>query len=286
MSDVARDFEDARSYAVELKRRVREELGLVVSVGVAPCKIVAKVASDAEKPDGLVLVRPGEEAGFLAPLDVRKLPGVGKKTAESLTEIGVQTLGQLAAMPQTVLHARFGRYGEMLLRHAQGIDNEPVEPRGEPRTMSRETTFQVDTRDLTVLNSTLRGMCEELAQDLRGHGKRTRTITLKLRYEDFHTVTRQSSLATEVSEAGALFDIAVRLLHELAAGERQRVRLIGVRASNLSGPERQLGLFDQEAARMQNVERAIAQVRGRFGPDSIQTLREKRRKPPNVPRTT
>jgi len=286
MSDVVQDFGDAHTYALDLKRRVREELGLVVSVGVAPCKIVAKVASDAEKPDGLVLVRPGEEAAFLAPLDVRKLPGVGKKTAESLVEIGVETIGQLAAIPEQVLHARFGRYGDMLLRHGRGIDNSPVEPRGEPQSMSRETTFDVDTRDMTLLHSTLRSMCEEVAQDLRRHGKRTRTVTLKLRYEDFRTVTRQSSLATETIEAEAIFNVAAPLLQALTTHERQRVRLIGVRASRLSGPERQLDMFAQDTARMQNLERAIATVRDRFGPDSIQSLREKRKRPPKSPRTT
>ncbi len=286
MSELVRDFTEARSHALSLKRQVREELGLVVSVGVAPCKIVAKVASDAEKPDGLVVVRPGEEAAFLAPLEVRKLPGVGKKTAASLADIGVQTIGQLAAIPEHVLHGKFSRYGDVLLRHARGIDNSAVEPRGEPQSMSRETTFQVDTRDTTFLQSTLRSMCEEVAQDLRRHGKRSRTVTVKLRYEDFRTVTRQSSLAIEVIEADAIFAAAAPLLQTLMAHERQRVRLIGVRASRLSGPERQLDMFARDSAKIQNVEHAIAQVRDRFGPDSIKSLREKTRKPPKSPHTT
>jgi DNA polymerase-4 len=255
-------------------------------VGIAPCKIVAKVASDAEKPDGLVVVRPGNEAAFLAPLDVRKLPGVGKKTAESLTGVGVETIGQLAALPEEALLRMFGRYGDVLQNHARGVDNSPVEPRGEPRSMSRETTFQVDTRDIAFLHATLRSMCGEVAQDLRHHGKRARTVTLKLRYEDFHTVTRQSSLPADTVEAETLFKAAIPLLESLIANEGRRIRLIGVRASRLSGPERQLDMFAQDTARMQNLERAIAHVRDRFGPDSIRSLREKARKPPRSPRTT
>ena len=286
VSQVIEDFDAARAHAIELKRRVREELGLVASVGVAPCKIVAKVASDFQKPDGLVLVRPGEEARFLAPLDVQKLPGVGKKTEESLVEIGVSTIGQLAGLPDEVLRGKFGRYGDLLLRHAKGIDNSHVEPRGEPRSMSRETTFQADTRDIAHLHATLRSMCDEVAQDLRHHRKRTRTVTLKLRYEDFQTVTRQSSLKTETIEAGAMFDAAAAMLQVLMASERRRIRLIGVRASSLSGPERQLDMFSQDTAKMQNLERAIAQVHSRFGPDSIRTLREKERRPAPPPHTT
>lgn len=286
VSDVVQDFDGARQYAMDLKRRVREELGLVASVGVAPCKIVAKVASDAEKPDGLVVVRPGSEAAFLAPLNVQKLPGVGKKTAESLTAIGVETIGQLAALPEEALLRRFGRYGDVLRSHAGGVDNSPVEPRGEPQSMSRETTFEADTRDMAFLHSTLRSMCEEVAQDLRRHHKRARTVTLKLRYEDFHTVTRQTSLPAETVEAETIFNAAAPSLQTLTTHENRRVRLIGVRASRLSGPERQLDMFDREAARMRNVEQAITLLRDRYGPDSIQSLREKRRKPPNGPHVT
>jgi len=286
VSDVVRDYADARLHALDLKRRIREELGLVASVGIAPCKIVAKVASDAEKPDGLVVVSPGAEAAFLAPLDVRKLPGVGKKTADSLAGLGVETIGQLAALPEEALHRMFGRYGEVLQIHARGVDNSPVEPRGEPRSMSRETTFQVDTRDMAFLHATLRSMCGEVAQDLRHHGKRARTVTLKLRYEDFHTVTRQSSMPADTVEAEALFKAAFPLLETLIANERRRIRLIGVRASRLSGPERQLDMFAQDTARIQNLERAIAHVRDRFGQDSIRSLREKAKKPPGGPRST
>ena len=286
VSERVRDFDEARAHALALKQRVRDELGLVASVGVAPCKIVAKVASDFDKPDGLVVVRPGDEATFLAPLDVIKLPGVGKKTADSLIQIGIQTMGQLAALQAEVLQRRFGRYGNVLLSHARGIDDSPVESRGDPKSISRETTFAQDTRDIDLLHTTLRSMCSEIAHDLRADRKRTRTVTLKLRYEDFQTVTRQSSLRTETADAGELFEAATPLLRELMSGELRRIRLIGVRASRLSGPERQLDMFSQDVAKIQNLERTIAQLHSRYGPQSVQTLREKQKSAEKPPRTT
>jgi len=286
MSEVVRNYDDARARAVDLKRDIRAQLGLVASIGVAPCKIVAKVASDFEKPDGLVVVRPGEEAAFLAPLAARKLPGVGERTEESLAQMGVATIGDIAMLPEDVMQRRFGRYGVVLLRHARGMDPSPVEPRGEPRSMSRETTFSTDTGDAERLQSTLHAMCEELAHDLRHHKKRAGSVAIKVRYEDFQTVTRQSALKAETAEAGHLHQSASALLVGLIAGEPRRVRLVGVKVSRLTGPERQLDMFSPESAKMQNLERAIAQVHRRYGQDSLRTLREKAKGAENLPRTT
>jgi DNA polymerase IV len=286
MTDVVRDYDDARARAIALKLSIREELGLVASVGVAPCKIVAKVASDFDKPDGLVVVHPGDEAGFLAPLAIRRLPGVGKKTEVGLADLGVATIGDLASLSEGVMERRFGRYGIALLQHARGIDPSPVEPRGEPQSMSRETTFPVDISDRGRLQSTLQAMCEELAEDLRVHKMRARSVTIKVRYEDFQTVTRQSTLKAETAEAGDLCQSACSLLTSLTAGEYRRVRLIGAKVSRLSGPERQLDMFSPESAKMRDFERAIAQVHHRFGRDSLQTLGEKARKANSGPRAT
>ncbi|MBN1151946.1 MAG: DNA polymerase IV [Dehalococcoidia bacterium] len=282
VSESVHDFEGAHARAVELKRHVHNQLGLVASVGVATCKVVAKVASDFDKPDGLVVVLPGHEAAFLAPLRVESLPGVGKKTAASLAEIGVQTVGQLAVMSPHVMLRRFGRYGEVLLNHARGIDDSPVEPRGEPKSMSRETTFSKDTRDLSRLDSTLQSMCVELSNDLKRHRKRAGTVTLKLRYEDFKTVTRQTSLIPETADTADLLRAAADLLRAMMDAERRHIRLIGVRATRLTGPERQLDMFAAESTRIQNLEQAVAELQSRYGPDSIQTLEqaaERRKKP-------
>jgi DNA polymerase-4 len=286
VSTAVPDYNAARQLAVELKRRVRQHIELVASIGVASCKIVAKVASDHDKPDGLVVVRPGEEASFLAPLSIRKLPGVGKKTEESLNEIGVTTVGELAALPETVLRSRFGRYGVTLQRHARGIDPTPVAPRGEPQSMSRETTFESDTRDSRRLLAMLQSMCEELAQDLRRHSKRARTVTVKLRYEDFLTITRQTSLREESAEPETLFRAAAPLLQALIAVNPRRIRLIGVRVSRLSGPEQQLDMFSPQSARLQKLERAIAEVHSLYGPDSLISLEERGRKSKPASQTT
>jgi len=272
MTALVQDSDGAYEQAVELKQRIRSEIGLVASIGVATCKVVAKVASDFDKPDGLVLVRPGDEAAFLAPLEIRKLPGVGKRTEASLLEIGVQTIGQLASLPPEVVQRRLGSFGEALLRHARGIDDSAVEPRGEPKSMSREVTFSRDTRDVSALESTLQTMCVELSHDLRHHQKRARTVTIKLRYEDFKTVTRQVSLPVETAETGDLFAAAVAMLHGQLTGERRCIRLIGVRATRLSGPERQLDMFAQDSVRIWNLERAVAEIRARYGTEAIQTL--------------
>ena len=269
VTDIAPDIDTSRVYAERLKRRVRDELGLIASVGIATCKIIAKVASDHEKPDGLVLVAPGEEASFLAKLPVNKLPGVGPKTGQTLLEMGVETIGQLASLSSDVAHQRLGRYGDMLRQHAQGIDNSKVEPRGEPKSMSRETTFQVDTRDLSHLHKTLLSMSEHIAHDLHAHRKRAATVTLKLRYEDFQTITHQSTLREQSEAAGTLFNASVALLEQLLTANGKRIRFIGIRASHLSGPECQLDMFSPEAQRTQNLEKAIARINSRFGEGAI-----------------
>jgi DNA polymerase-4 len=274
VSGVVNDFDAARALASQLKGRVQAEIGLVASIGVAPCKIVAKVASDHDKPDGLVVVRPGEETGFLAALPIGKLPGIGKKTGESLHNIGVMNLGQLAALPDDVLRSAFGRYGEVLRRHAQGIDTSRVESRGDPKSMSRETTFDTDTRDMEFLRVALRSMSEQLSRDLMGHAKQASTVTVKLRWEDFQTVNRQESLKAQSNAAPELYQAANRLLaHLMSVGDR-RVRLIGLKVSNLAGPEKQLDMFSPGTARVQGLNRAISEIRDKYGDKAIRQLRD------------
>ncbi|MBI4283989.1 MAG: DNA polymerase IV, partial [Chloroflexi bacterium] len=176
--------------ALAIKRRVKEELGLCASVGVARGKVVAKVASDLSKPDGLIEVANGEERSFLAPLPIGKLPGVGKKTERVLRSLGIQTIGGLAIMPLSVLSSRFGVSGEALQRFANGIDDRKVEPPAAAKSISRETTFDKDTRDRSFLKATLRYLGERVGADLRGRSKQARCVTLKLRYADFTTITR------------------------------------------------------------------------------------------------
>jgi DNA polymerase-4 len=153
-----------------MKQRISQETGLVASVGIAPCRVVAKVASDYGKPDGLIEVLPGQERQFLAPLVVRKLPGIGEKTGKVLKTMGIETIGQLADMPDGLFLDRFGEGMFWLQQHARGIDGSPVEAYGEAKSISRETTFEKDTMDMAFLKATLRYFSEKLGE-LREDGK-------------------------------------------------------------------------------------------------------------------
>jgi DNA polymerase-4 len=177
--------------ASSIKKRVKKELKLVASIGIASCKVVAKIASDSGKPDGLVEVTMGKEKDFLAPLPVANLPGVGKKTEQSLKAMGIKTIGQLAAVPVEVIKNRLGSYGFMIHHYANGIDNREVETPGQAKSISRETTFAEDNSDKVFLQSILRYLCERVGAQLRVETKHARTITLKLRYSDFETITRR-----------------------------------------------------------------------------------------------
>ncbi len=259
--------------ALRIKERVKKELKLIASVGVAGCKVVAKIASDLGKPDGLVEVPVGHEKEFLAPLPVVSLPGVGKKTERVLKALGIKTIGQLAALPPETIKNRLGAAGMMIHHYANGIDSREVEPSGEAKSISRETTFAEDTLDRTFLQAILRYLCERVGAELRQEGKHARTITLKLRYADFETITRRMS-STEATDADeVIFTGAVKLLDHALARNRKLVRLIGVGVSNLVGYGRQLHLLDSSPQRLAHLDKAIDRIRNKYGFTSIQTGR-------------
>jgi DNA polymerase IV len=265
------NFGSWRKLAETIKQRTNKETGLVASVGIAPCKVVAKVASDLSKPDGLIEVLPGQERGFLAKLPAQKLPGVGEKTAKLLKSMGIQTIGQLADMPDSLFRNRFGDGMLWLQQHARGIDPGIVEARGEAKSISRETTFEKDTSDVKLLISTLRYFAEKLGAELRESEKQARTVTLKLRYMDFETINRSSTarMATDLDDF--IFHSAVRLLESALAKKNRPVRLIGLEVSNLVSGEKQLSLFSNETKNMEKIDKAIDQIRDKYGFDSIQT---------------
>ncbi len=265
------NFGSWRNLAVKIKEQVKKETGLVASIGIAPCKVVAKVASDLSKPDGLIEVLPGEEKAFLAPLPVQKLPGVGEKTEKVLGMMGIKTIGNLADMPEGLFKNRFGENILWLRRHASGLDNSTVEPWGEARSVSRETTFDVDTLDEGLLKATLRYFAEKLGAELREMGKKARTVGLKLRYSDFETVNRSHTLKAATNLDDVIYEEGVRLLEAALARNRRPVRLIGLEVSNFSGSATQLGLFDAESRRLEQLDRAVDKIREKYGFDSIQT---------------
>lgn len=259
--------------ATTMKNRVRTELGLPSSIGVANCKIVAKVASDYSKPDGLVEVPVGGEREFLSPLAVDKLPGVGKQTVKVLKSLGIRTIGDLSCMPSRVLTERFGVAGETMRRHASGIDDSLVQPPGAAKSISRETTFGEDTRDRSFLEAVLWAQSEKVGADLRRQGKKARCVMLKLRYGDFSTITRSHTHLESVSTDREIFDTGTMLLNRALKVGRQGVRLIGIGVSNLVEPSRQTTLFISSNRKLEELNKTIDRIRDRYGFGAIQTGR-------------
>lgn len=266
-------FGPAREVTLRIKERIRQELDITASAGIATCKVVAKIASDLAKPDGLIEVAPGQESSFLAPLAVGRLPGVGQKTEKVLAQKGVTTIGQLAALSLGALKQAFGAVGETLHKHANGIDESQVMPLSEAKSMGRETTFAEDTLDQGFLEATLRYLAERVGAELKSEDRQARCITLKLRYADFETVTRSYTLRTSSNHDHTIFETGKALLKKALAQRRKPVRLIGIRASNLSGEERQLEMLDTKAKKLAQVDEAVDHIRHRYGFDSIQTGR-------------
>jgi DNA polymerase-4 len=242
VSEQAESWEDAVALAQRLQARVRDEIGLSASLGVATNKQVAKVASDLRKPGGLTIVPPGTEAEFLAPLPARALWGVGPVTAGRLAEMGVTTVGELAALPSETLRAAFGKHGPELSERARGIDDSPVVTEYERKSYSQERTFNRDLSELHSLKVQLWKMSKGVAEDLKRGGLAGSTVAIKLRYSDFTTLTRQMTQAVPTDDAIEIYRAALILL-ERAWEPGRPVRLLGVGAHQLSEPTGQLALF-------------------------------------------
>jgi DNA polymerase-4 len=263
-------FGDGEAIARQIKETISGELSLTASVGVAATKLVAKIASDLRKPDGLVVVEPGTEAVFLAPLPISRLWGVGPSTATALRDFGVATIGDLAALDRSALIRRFGKHGASLVDRAHGVDADPVEDPDAAKSVSHEHTFDEDTADPDVLERTLLAMAEGVSGRLRHAGLKAGTVTVKIRDSGFNTITRQRGL----SEPSDLTDPIWRAAVELARPEMRgkRIRLLGVAASGFGGRE-QLGLFEAGDERRRKVVLAADEVRERFGTRAITRAR-------------
>jgi len=261
-------FGPAPDIARTIKARIRAELDLTASAGVAPNKFLAKIASDLRKPDGLVEVRHGEEAGFLRDLSIARLWGVGPAAEAELARLGVRTIGQLAATPRSVLVARFGASGAHLLELARGRDDRSVEPWDDPKSVGAEETFERDTEDLDRLRGTLLRQADRVASELRDEGLRGRTVTLKLRLADFHTLTRRDTTAAPTADGAEIFHRAWAAFTRLPRS--QPIRLIGISVSGLmrDAEGRQLGLFGR-TGRGEQIGRLADELRARFGPNAV-----------------
>jgi DNA polymerase-4 len=260
-------FGEAVDAVRRLKARIRAETGLTASAGLAANKFVAKVASDLQKPDGLVVVAAGEEAAFLAPLPVERLWGVGRVMTRELHGLGVQLIGQLQAIPGEVLARRFGKHGEHLAELAFGRDPRPVTPDAAAKSIGAEETFGRDCRDPRRLAEVLRGQAERVAAELRREGLAAARVTLKLRYADFRTLTR-SWTGDPTQDGLELYRRATALLQRIALS--QAVRLIGLSASRLArGGHGQLPLLDPAAIKRERLARAVDGLTRRFGAGAV-----------------
>jgi DNA polymerase IV len=234
VGEVAPDFRRARVVAEAVQAAVRGSTSLSCSLGVATCKVVAKVASDRRKPGGITVVRPGREAAFLAPFPVRLLPGVGPRAEERLGAAGIETIGGLAALEDGEL-ARLlpGKVGRLLRDRALGIDPRPLELASESVSIGHEETFEHDVSDRLRLHEELRRMALRVADRLADSGQAARTVTTKLRYPDFSIRSRSQTLAVGCADGVKIGELACALLDRALAERPSALRLVGVSVSNL-----------------------------------------------------
>lgn len=273
LSDMSQPLEHI---ALNIQARVANEVQLPCSLGGATTKLVAKIANNFGKsnvrtgsaPRAVTIIPSGEEAAFLAPLDIQELWGIGPKSAKWLRSRGVHTIGQLAALNQLELENLFGKYANEMRERALGIDRSPVSTEREAKSVSNETTFWKDIQSLPDLLKVLRQLSDKVGFRLRKMGMAGSVVQIKVRYSDFSTITRQKALSKLTNIDDEIYETARQLLEKNLEQERP-VRLLGVGVSNLDLPGQQLGLFDQNVVRKQELLHAIDTLKDRFGRDII-----------------
>jgi DNA polymerase-4 len=259
--------------ADRLIRTVKKRTGLNCSVGASTSHLVSKIASDQAKPHGLLYVFPGCEVAFLSPLPVRRMPGIGRVTEPELQSLGIATIGDLQTYGVDRLKRRFGKYGEWLYTKSMGKDIEAYAYEEEPKSISHETTFPKDTADAEELERTLSYLSQLVARRLREHRLFARTVGLKLRNHRFKTITRDITLEEPTHLDSVIFDHVLRMFSS-AWDRREKIRLVGVRASKLESSTFQRDLFDSaKHEKLDRVLRAADQVRGRYGFNALQLAR-------------
>ncbi len=253
----------------KIKKRIYDSLELTASVGIAPKKYLAKIASDLEKPDGLVVVENGKITEFLAPLEISRMWGAGKKTIQKLKSAGIHTFGDLAEFPEQTLKLKFGKLGTHFYRLAHGLDNREVIPFHGVKSVSNEITFSKDVLDIAKINQTLLRLSEKVGFRLRKKSLKGKTIHLKLRYEGFETITRNKTIENYSANTEEIYNI-VKKLFDLNYLTGKRVRLLGVGVSSLgTDPGRQLSLFEKQIDESEDLDRLEDQIKERFGKKSI-----------------
>jgi len=241
VSSRVRDLEEAKRLAFEVKKEIYEKEGLTCSIGVGPNKLVAKIASDIQKPDGLTVVEEKDVKTFLEPLDIDRLLWVGKKTARKLNAMGIKTIGDLAHYDPSVLVEKFGIIGKQLYLYAQGIDRSEVGLRGEVKSIGRNTTFEKDTSDWDFVLKVLDKLCEEVHKEVKQYNLLFKTVTITVRYENFETHTHGKTLPFLTNRLEDFKKAAHELMQPYLRPER-KIRLVGARVSTLVSAEKQTRL--------------------------------------------
>lgn len=262
-------FGDARAIAASIRTRVHDEIGITASVGISTNKLVSKVASDAAKPDGVCFVPAGGEAAFFAPRPLRELPMVGPRTSERLHELGVRTIGELAAVPRSALESRFGAHGHELHERAHGIYHAPVlHDRARAKSISKESTFGDDLTAREDLHAVLRTQSDHIAATMAERALSARTVTLKLRFPPFETLTRSATPGQLLLLSGDIYAAGIQLFERAwAANANRPVRLIGLGATAFAEAGRQMRLGEDPSTL--RLDQALGDLRQRFGIGAI-----------------
>jgi len=251
-----------------IKHAVRNRTSLTCSIGIAPNKMLAKIASDYEKPDGLTIILEDAVPGFLRSLPIEKIPGIGPKTGRVFKELGVIRVSDVLRFPETFWVGRLGKWGAVLYEKAQGIDDSPVVAHNEPKSISAEDTFAEDIDDITEIKKWLQWQSETVGRRLRSQGHMGRTVTLKVRFSDFRSICRSRTLQEATNSTQLIFNTAAKLLEEL--GLSRKIRLVGVGVSNLWEGPRQIRMFQDVPTRKQeNVDMVMDEIQRKFGPKAI-----------------
>jgi DNA polymerase-4 len=277
--DISDIQENPERLARGLQARINTELQLPCSIGIASNKLVAKIATEvgkalalkrikaqglAEPPNAVTVVSLGEEAAFLNPLPAEMLWGVGPKTSARLTELGIHTIGDIAKWPESEMLRLFGENGRELSRHAKGLDDRPIETERETKSISQENTFSRDVHDDKLLQKTLREISAEVAKQLRKNNLAGKTIKLKIRWPDFTTLTRQTTLNNPTDQENEIAEAVLELMRAVRK-PNQAVRLIGVGVSGLGAPIRQLGLWDVGSEKSRKLQEALDTLQEKYG---------------------
>jgi len=255
--------------ADRVKAAIREATFLTCSIGIAPNKFLAKISSDYKKPDGLTILEQEQVGEFLRHLPIGKIPGVGKKTGEELRNLGIAFVSDILKFPPQFLENKFGKWGAVLYSKARGIDNSAVEPCGDPKSISCEQTFAKDTGNVAELEKMLLSQAEEVGRELRKLGFKARTVTLKIKFSDFKTISRSRTFPDPFDTTDLLFNTGQKLLLDLKL--TKTVRLIGIGLSNFSsGPcQLSIGQSREQTERQGRLDRALDRIRSRFCADVV-----------------